>query len=148
MNREELVNEFINKVKTKFEGIYLGYYYNETDDIYRIWHTYNDYEDIEFRKVLGKYIKETLLENRFFNFSIIYDNRFEHVNIILPQKTKTLLENHTWVTKDDINRGQYTINGDVKINFLGIENTTTLTRAIPDWQIEGSNVFPKGDLAA
>jgi len=148
MEKRQFIDEFIGSVKVELNGINIGYQYMDMDDEYRIWHNYEEFENIEFRNSIGKLIKNYLLANKVYNFYITFERRQEFLGTNC--KTRNLYESHHWKSSGKSMSENYLVKQDSKLNFLAeeIENSINLIKAIPTKQIEMSNIYNKGDLAA
>lgn len=76
MNREmECLEAFISRIKEKYNFLNLYYYYDETEDVYFVWHDNEDleYNDEEFPCFVGKLMEDLLYRNGLFNVTINYD---------------------------------------------------------------------------
>lgn len=65
------IKKFVDEMQKAYPQTVFRYEYNKEDDMYRIWHTYQDvYTDMEFTTAMGKKIKELFIPEGFFNFYI------------------------------------------------------------------------------
>lgn len=73
-NSDRIVKEFIVNVKNELcDIIEFGYAYCEDENLFRIWHNNADFNDIEFKRIIGKNIKVYLFENDIFNISVAFN---------------------------------------------------------------------------
>lgn len=76
MNKDitDVINKFIVSVKQELKVVVeFGFVYCEDENLFRIWHNNADFNDIGFKKVIGKNIKLHLFENNIFNISVAYN---------------------------------------------------------------------------
>ena len=70
---ETIIDLFIKSIKkevdAKFECVYE---YNLDENLYSIWHNYSDFNNVEFKKIIGKNVRNYFYENNIFNISLSY----------------------------------------------------------------------------
>ena len=75
VDRVELIKEFIGKIKSYYPELYINFDYDKELDEYEIWH--NDpqleFQDNEFKKLVGKIAQDIFFDNNIYNFSFGYD---------------------------------------------------------------------------
>lgn len=68
---EKTIDVFIKSIKkevdAKFECVYV---YNSDENLYNIWHNYSDFNNVEFKKIMGKNVRKYFYENDIFNISL------------------------------------------------------------------------------
>jgi len=123
------VNEFIDAVKQELKSIVeFGYIYYEDENLFRIWHDNANFDDIEFKKIIGKNIKAYLFENDIFNISVAYNrDKDKEINKIydVVQESRSYLEHLTFKAPIVNQPNNYNI---VESEFENINNDFTIYR--------------------
>lgn len=150
MNRKYYYDLFVQKLKEYFnKEISAGYEFDDTEDTYKIWHNYRDFDDIEFKKALGKCIKEVFYANKIFDYYITYEKRYELLLVNCPLDIP-----YGYVSmkmkREEFILPTYLLNQEVKYNFLFIDEVIkpTSQNIIPSKYMEASNIYWEGDFAA
>lgn len=141
---------FVKKLKEYFDkDISAGCEFDNTEGIYKVWHNYENFDDIEFRKALGKCIKEVFYANNIFDYYIVFEKRYEFsFNSLLPVTTYGYKNMQLRIEKFML--PIYLINQDVRYDILFLEDAIELTsqRIIHSKCIETGNIYREGDSAA
>lgn len=76
MDKIELIKKFVNKINFYYPELYINFSYDEGLDEYEIWH--NDpqleFQDSEFKRIIGQIAQDILFDNNVYNFSFGYDH--------------------------------------------------------------------------
>ena len=73
-NIQYIINEFCTSVKKEFPNINFTYQYDKENDTWIIWHNYKNFDDIKFRKEVGKNIIKYFFDNNLTNTSFAYNS--------------------------------------------------------------------------
>lgn len=76
VDKIELIKKFVNKVNSYYPGLYINFSYDEGIDEYEIWHNNPqlEFQDSEFKKIVGQIAQDILFDNNVYNFSFGYDH--------------------------------------------------------------------------
>lgn len=86
MRNDILMIEFVRALQEKHPEIIFRFEYKADDDWYKIWHTHeNEYQDDDFREVVGCLIKEKLLPAGMMN--IYFDLNLDYISGMKSQKS-------------------------------------------------------------
>ena len=141
---------FVKKLKEYFnKEISAGYEFNNIEGSYKIWHNYKDFGDIEFRKALGKCIREVFYANEIFDYYITYEKRYE---LPLTSSIPSIEYGYESLNMrvEDFMLPAYLINQEVEYKFIFLEGIKEpiSQSIIPSECLEISNIYMEGDLAA
>lgn len=77
-NAKNIIKEFCNAVKNDFDDNFkIQYEYDKEDDFWYIWHNYKEFDNIDFRKKVGKNIIKYFFSNNLVNTSFAYNSCFD-----------------------------------------------------------------------
>lgn len=141
---------FVKRLKEYFDkDISAGCEFDYTEGIYKVWHNYENFDDIEFRKALGKCIKEVFYANNIFDYYITYEKHYElSFNSMLPAITYGYENIQMKIEKFLL--PIYLMNKEVKYDILFLDDTIELTsqKIMHSKYIESGNIYREGDFAA
>jgi len=70
---ERKVNEFIITMREELDNtVEFRYSFYQDENLFRIKHNNPNFDNVEFKKVIGKNIKNIFFENNIFNVSVAY----------------------------------------------------------------------------
>ncbi|OOP74155.1 hypothetical protein [Clostridium beijerinckii] len=80
---DRIINLFIKsinkEIKDNFKCIYE---YDSEEDLFNIWHNYSDFNNIEFKKIIGKNIRKYFYNKDIYNISFAYNkNKTREIEI-------------------------------------------------------------------
>lgn len=150
---ELFLDSFIQNIKDTLDyEIVMGYDFDDNSKSYKIWHTYVRFDDIEFKKILGKAIRDILYENEIFNFYISYDNRDDGEYIVVTRTHQSQYSFGTFLWENQISASQihYAVNNDANAVYVNkdFERCLEQTDVVLEQEIMSFSTYLGRDNAA
>lgn len=141
---------FAKQLKALFnKNISVGVEFDECEHMYKLWHNYENFEDTEFKKVIGKCIKEIFYANKIFDYYITYENRSE---FSVDKASEAFIYEYEAASMKFTNYKPvyYNINTNTKINDSILDGLHSCSHKIikPKKYIAESNIYWEEDPAA
>ena len=76
MDKIKLIEKLVNKINFYYPELYIDFSYDERLDEYEIWHNNPqlEFQDSEFKRIIGQIAQDILFDNNVYNFSFGYDH--------------------------------------------------------------------------
>lgn len=85
---ENIIKDFCNAIKSDFDNNFkVEYEYDKENDFWSIWHSYRDFDDINFRRKIGKNIIKYFFNNNLTNTSFAYNSDLDEKTNIINDKS-------------------------------------------------------------